>query len=169
VSRFKIAAGWAYWAVYQVLSLFFGALGLIVIPILARAGAVTDRQSRIPAFQPREVMCFKGGILTDAWNNDEDGIDGGDAHFLANLRLPEWRAIFDWSAIRNFSNGLRRLPLAFYVLTKDDKVVVRPTKSGSVTTCGWRQCVIWRGVRFGFLITTDAKEGYRVWPIAGRA
>lgn len=165
----KVALGWAYWTAYQALSLFFGAVGLIAIYFLARAQAWELEPTRIPAFAPRNVLRWRGGWLTAAWCNDEDGVLGGQAFALETHTLPLWKQAYIWSALRNFSNGLRRLPGAFYVVTKDDKIDVRLTNSGSVTTCGWRQCVVWRGIRFGFLINRNATTGYRVWPVAGRA
>lgn len=105
----------------------------------------------------------------DFWSNDEDGVTGSAAFMLSRATSPLWLDAYVWSARRNFANGMRVLPGAAYVVTKDDVVTTRTTKSGHVTTCGWRQCVVWRGLRFGYLIQPEATAGYRVWPVAGRA
>jgi len=111
-----------------------------------------------------------GGLIGGwgAWDNDEDGVIPpavvGSAPFLPTSDV-RYRA-YVWSALRNFANGLRKLPGATYVITP--ALAFRDTGSGYVATDGWRQCLTTGRIRIGWNIHREAAPGDIAWPIAGR-
>lgn len=159
----KVAAGWLYWFVYQVLSIVLTLVGFPIVGALAALRLWTIRKSLHPAW-PGYVYAWRGRWLTAVYSNEEDGIGGPRG------RVPApWRA-FVWCAWRNSANGLRLLPLAYYELP--DAPAVRYTRGGYLATSGWRQCrafsafgSVWR---IGWMIDDDAQRGWRSWPIVAR-
>lgn len=151
-------AGWIYYVLYQILSLLFTLAGFIILLPLAISKSWYQRPGTSEMFPNRIVWAWKGW-WTFPWCNEEDGIAGG--------LIPTTWSAYRWSAIRNPANGLRWLPGASATLTS--KPVFLARSWGYVATYGWRQCVIWHGLRFGWLINPDADVGWRIWPILGRA
>lgn len=160
----KIALGWLYWAVYQALSLLvLMPIGWIVLGVMAPLRLWEIRRSLHPAW-PGAVWAWRGRWLTAAWGNEEDGIGG-----RGRIAPDPWAAWL-WCAWRNSTNGMRLLPLAYYVLERSP--AVRYTRTGYVATVGWRQCraftafgITWR---IGWMIDDDAQKGWRSWPVIAR-
>jgi hypothetical protein len=149
-----IALGWLYWILYQLLSFFvFFPIGLVVLAPLAAMRMWYQRSNYSPMFPGRVVWAWKGGWLTFVFCNEEDGICGGV--------YPSPLAAYDWSAIRNFANNMRLLPLAS--ITLKGPVTVK----GRIVTYGWRQCIYFGNFRFGWLLPKEGTTGYRAWPVAG--
>ena len=148
----KIALGWLYWIIYQLLSGVVTAVGLVVIAPLAYFRCWEYVDGRNPLFPGRKVLSWKWRYATLLWCNDESGIGGPG----------RWDA-YEWSAIRNSANNMRILPGASYLITGAPKV----THYGSFTvlTDGWRQCVVIGKRKFGWLMNADSQAGWRSWPV----
>jgi hypothetical protein len=151
------ALGWIYWTLYQLVSLALTIAGWFLLTPFCVTHAWTLRPGLSSMFPGKAVWAWKGGWLMLPWDNEEDGIANGASP-------TPWSAWY-WSAFRNPCNNLRFCPGAAFVLK--NKPVVKQTANGYVATCGWRQCVVWHGLRIGWLITADADVGYRSWPVLG--
>ena len=155
----KIALGWSYWIVYQLLAGPLWVLGWIIVPPLAICHAWEQVESTNPMF-PGKVWTWKGGWLTLIWGNSEDGVVQGRAN-------PTVLASILWCCWRNPTNNMRLLPFASFLLDADP--VVSPHGKVTVITAGWRQAVVWdSGWRIGWLLRPDFKRGWRSWPVIGK-
>ena len=164
----KIAAGWCYWVAYQLLSLVLIPVGAVVILPFAIARAWRREFNTFMGIF-HDVKVWKGGWLTCAWNNLEDGVCPR-WYGVANPHRPMWLNAYIWSVFRNGANGLRLLPGATFKV--DPRQVV---SSADVSTQGWRQCrriTIGRMVfRLGWLINGppfNPGTPYWAWPVFER-
>jgi len=154
-----IWAGWLYWIAYQVIGLALMVIGWVLLIPFAALKLWYTIPSRNPMFADRAITAWRGGWLTLLWGNDENGV--------APPPATRWSS-YVWTAWRNPANNMRLLPGAsFFIDSANLKIVSNSV--GYVATCGWRQCIVYRGVRFGWLIPPDAATGWRAWPVVGRA
>jgi hypothetical protein len=160
----KIAAGWLYWIVWQALSLLAAAVGALILLPLAYFQLWETRPGKSWMFGPQPVAAWRGGVLTALWCNEENGVTGADWYRKIHANRPVWLNAYLWSAWRNSANGLRWLPGAAFLVEKS-QLTIKETQHGYIATHGWRQCVQWRRLRFGWLINLDADTGWRSWPV----
>jgi hypothetical protein len=160
----KVAAGWLYWSVWQLLSLLVSAVGVVILLPLAYFQLWETRPGKSVMFGTAPVVAWRGGWLTLLWSNEEDGVTGADWYRKIHANRKPWLNAYLWSAWRNAANGMRWLPGAAFLVDKQ-KLSVRKTTSGYIATHGFRQCVVWKGWRFGWLIAADAATGWRSWPV----
>jgi hypothetical protein len=162
------ALGWLYWIVWQLVSFALELVGLPLLLPLALFHAWTTRPGKSAMFGPAPVTAWIGGWLTFPWDNEQDGVVPpqmvNGAPYL--ITYPQWLRAYIWSAWRNPANGMRWAPLAATTFTS--KPVVTQSASGYVATYGWRQCIVWHGIRFGWLINPNAAIGDRTWPVLER-
>jgi hypothetical protein len=163
----KIVGGWFYWGAWQLLSLVATIVGIPVLLPLAYFGLWETRPGKSWLFPGINVAAWRGGWLTFLWDNEEDGVTGADWYRRIHGNRPAWLNAYLWSAWRNAANGMRWLPGAAFLVDKN-QLSIRKTATGYVATHGWRQCVVWRGLRFGWLINLDADTGWRSWPVLER-
>jgi len=151
-----IALGWLYWIAYQLASIVLMPVGIVLVGIAALCGAWEVRASRYPYADGRNRLQWKWRLLW-LWCNEEDGIDGG------SLGHPVWQSFY-WSAIRNSANNMRAIKGAYFVCDSAS-LTFKDYPWGYVATQGWRQCVNYKGFRFGWLIPRTASTGSPAWPV----
>ncbi len=147
----KISLGWLYWIAYQLLAAVLGVAGLVVLIPFAMFQWWEVRPSRNPQFEGRAITAWRWGWLTMLWGNDEDGVSQDGSR---------WGA-YQWCALRNPVNNLRLIRGASFLVDNTCRKTIYPW--GYVATQGWRQCVFYRGIRFGWLIGEGI--GSRAWPV----
>lgn len=151
------ALGWLYWAVYQAIDIVLFPVGVVLVGIASLCGAWERRNSKYPYADGRNRWQWKWSLLW-LWCNEEDGITyfgKGD---------PDPKSAFAWCAWRNRVNNMRTLPGAFFVCDSA-KLTFKDYPFGYVATQGWRQCVMVKGFRFGWLIPRTASTGSPAWPV----
>jgi hypothetical protein len=113
------------------------------------------------------------GSILQAWDNEENGVVpprlvNGAPYMLGH---PDSLRSYVWSAWRNPTAGLKVLLEG--TISPAVKIVIRP--NGYWATDGYRWCYArkfakpilgLRGYRVGWLINTDARAGWRTWPVA---
>ena len=147
--------GWLYWLAYQSLSIALWPIGLLLVGVASALEMWKLRPSRKPYDDGRICWQWSSWVLFP-WSNEEDGVAGGF--------LPSRVTAFEWCALRNSSNNLRCLPGAFFVCDSAT-LTFKDYSWGYVATQGWRQCVEWHGIRFGWLIPRTASTGSPAWPV----
>ena len=157
----KAILGWAYWTVYQILSLGVSLSGIPLIALMAAIRLWEVRDGWLNIFPGRKVWAWKGGWLTALWGNDENGLADGTE--WANLPgpgpEPTFKTAWYWAAWRNSANGMRLIPGACGNTGPKSR---KDYSWGHVVTAGWRQelCV---GTRhFGWQL-----DGNTCWPVIG--
>ena len=153
-----IALGWLYWLAYQLASIVLMPVGWLVIGIAAACRAWEQRPSVYPYADGRIRWQWVWPVPT-IWSNEEDGIAG-------NADPTPWTA-FKWSALRNSANNLRCAPGAYFVCDST-QLKFKDYPWGYVATQGWRQCVNYKGFRFGWLIPRTASTGSPAWPVISK-
>jgi hypothetical protein len=140
--------GWTYWAAYQLVSIVLTVIGWPLLGVLAFLELWVKKDNK---------WQWRGGWLTWLWCNNEDGI------IPPGARVPDSLLTWHWSAWRNSVNNMRLIPGAFFLT--DNTLTYKMYSWGYVATQGWRQCVMYKRYRFGWLISLGATPGYRCWPV----
>ena len=154
--------GWINFIAYQVAGIVLGLIGFPLVVLLSIARAWEIAPGTLVAWGRTVVWRWRFSPWFYLWSNDEDGIAGG--------QVPTVLGAIYWSALRNSTNNLRfAWPGGFSIIPAGAVVSIRRLRHGYIVTWGWRQCVTWRGFRFGWRMDDTAAAGYRVWPVVGRA
>ena len=153
------ALGWLYWAVYQLTDVVLWPVGVILVGIAAICRSWAIRPSRYPYADGRKRWQWTWPWMW-LWCNEEDGITyfgKGD---------PDTKSAFAWCAWRNRVNNMRTFPGSFFICDSS-KLTFKDYSWGYIATQGWRQCVVFKGLRLGWLIPRTASTGSPGWPVLG--